>query len=122
MHHACLQAQVALQYGDEKEKRMICFEHAALYYLKQIFDKKQDLDILEPPGLQRLREYDEQNHTDYMQTLLNYLQHERNVVETSEALFIHRNTLAYRIRKIEEITGLDLDDAAIRMRILIANL
>ena len=122
MHHACLQAQVALQYGDEKEKRMICFEHAALYYLKQIFDKKQDLDILEPPGLQRLREYDEQNHTDYMQTLLNYLQHERNVVETSEALFIHRNTLAYRIRKIEEITGLDLDDAAIRMRIFIANL
>ena len=39
-----------------------------------------------------------------------------------QILFIHRNTLAYRIRKIEEITGLDLDDAAIRMRILIANL
>ena len=29
---------------------------------------------------------------------------------TSAALHVHRNTLAYRLRRIEEITGLDLDD------------
>lgn len=54
-----------------------------------------------------------------MKTLLVYLRHERNVVETAQVLVVHRNTLNYRVRKIEEITGMDLNDADIRLRILL---
>jgi len=31
-----------------------------------------------------------------------------NLSETSRSLFMHRNTLAYRIDKIEQATGLDI--------------
>ena len=39
-----------------------------------------------------------------------------NVSETSRGLFVHRNTLVYRLEKIRKITGLDLrefDDAIV---------
>ena len=39
-----------------------------------------------------------------------------NVSETSRGLFVHRNTLVYRLEKIKKLTGLDLrkfDDAIV---------
>ena len=48
-----------------------------------------------------------------------------NVSETSRQLFIHRNTLVYRIEKLEKITGLDLrnfDDAVtFRIALMVEN-
>ena len=43
-----------------------------------------------------------------------FFENSLNVSETSRQLFIHRNTLVYRLDKIQKITGLDLrvfDDA-----------
>lgn len=117
MHICCMQALIALKYGRNRENTVYCFEDTALDYLNGILGEKKKLEILEPEGMQQLKEYDEQNHTDYMQTMKVYLDHERNVVETAEALFVHRNTLSYRVKKIEEITGLDLNDEVIRLRI-----
>lgn len=122
MHICCTQALKALEYGMIRESRVCCFESCALDYLKKLICEKKKQEILEPEGIQQLREYDKQNHTNYMQTLITYLNHERNVIETSEALFVHRNTLAYRVNKIEEITGLNLNDEEIRLRIQVTNL
>lgn len=47
-------------------------------------------------------------------TIAKFFENSLNVSETSRQLFIHRNTLVYRLDKIEKITGLDLrtfDDA-----------
>ncbi|WP_415536495.1 helix-turn-helix domain-containing protein [Dehalobacter sp. 4CP] len=49
-----------------------------------------------------------------------YLQCERNYVKTAEKLFIHRNYLLYRIERISELTGLDLDSPDIRLHILMS--
>ena len=37
-----------------------------------------------------------------------YLNNDLNVSETARVLYIHRNTLLYRLNKLEKITGLDL--------------
>jgi hypothetical protein len=42
------------------------------------------------------------------------------VVETAEALFVHRNTLLYRMERIREISGLDLDNPETRLSIQLA--
>ena len=49
-----------------------------------------------------------------LNTLNKFFENNLNVSETSRQLFVHRNTLVYRIEKIQKITGLDLrsfDDA-----------
>lgn len=73
-----------------------------------------------PPDLQLLQCYDAENHTELMLTLQLYLTLERSMQETASALFIHRNTLSYRISKINELCGFDLNDPVTRRRLLLA--
>ena len=69
--------------------------------------------------LDRLKNYDEEHHTDYVNTLFWYLQEERNAVQTAKRLHLHRNSLQYRLEKINEILELDLADPSVRMRVLL---
>ena len=58
------------------------------------------------------RPYDLDEET--LNTLNKFFENNLNVSETSRQLFVHRNTLVYRIEKIQKSTGLDLrsfDDA-----------
>lgn len=47
-------------------------------------------------------------------TLVQYLDHERSIARTSQAMFLHKNTGAYRIRKLESLLGDHLDDPKVR--------
>ena len=50
-----------------------------------------------------------ENHADsLLEKLFTYFEMNGNVSQTAEKLFIHRNTLQYRFRKIKEITGFDI--------------
>lgn len=60
-------------------------------------------------------EYDKQNATNMVETLDYYFACNCNVSETAKALFIHRNTLIYRIDKIKSILGRDLKDSEERL-------
>ena len=49
-------------------------------------------------------------------TIQKFFENNLNVSETSRKLFVHRNTLVYRLEKIKRLTGLDLrefDDAIV---------
>lgn len=67
-----------------------------------------------------LRDYDEQHHGDLLHTLETYLDSGNALAEASAALNVHRNTLLYRLRRIEELTGLDLKNPANRLNLHIA--
>ncbi|KRE71654.1 hypothetical protein ASG77_11590 [Arthrobacter sp. Soil762] len=58
--------------------------------------------------------------TALRETLEVYLRHSGNTSETCGELFIHRNTLTYRLRQIEEVLQLDLDDGEVRATCLLA--
>jgi DNA-binding PucR family transcriptional regulator len=47
---------------------------------------------------------------EYSMTLRVYLENNRSVSRTSQQLYLHRNTVAYRIRRILDVLGVDLDD------------
>lgn len=69
-------------------------------FLDEIF-KKESINVLDEETLQ---------------TIYKFFENNLNVSETSRQLFVHRNTLVYRLDKIERLTGLDLrnfDDAVI---------
>ncbi|UUZ59034.1 PucR family transcriptional regulator [Nocardioides sp. B-3] len=58
---------------------------------------------------------DESRNTDYVVTLRAYFDAACDLPRAAKQLFIHRNTLRYRLRKIQEVCGLDLDDPVERM-------
>ncbi len=69
-------------------------------FLKEVF-KENSLDALDQETILTIQKFFENN---------------LNVSETSRQLYVHRNTLVYRLDKIQKITGLDLrsfDDAII---------
>lgn len=101
------EAQVALEVGKvfDTEKTIVSYDNlgiARLIYqlpttlcetfLKEIF-KKGSIDSLDQETLFTIQRFFENN---------------LNVSETSRKLFVHRNTLVYRLEKIKKITGLDL--------------
>ncbi|QBJ76645.1 PucR family transcriptional regulator [Clostridium chauvoei] len=56
-------------------------------------------------------EYDKSHGMNLIGTLKCYFENNRHLVKTSQALFIHRNTLLYRLATIKELIQKDLDDA-----------
>lgn len=70
--------------------------------------------------LAQIIESDEKKDTEYLKTLKMYLQHQGVITDVSKALFIHQNTLRYRIKKIEEITGVDLQNIDELLNLMVA--
>ncbi|UOQ56849.1 helix-turn-helix domain-containing protein [Leucobacter allii] len=59
--------------------------------------------------LRTLIEYDRENDSQLVHTLQVYLDNDCQSAEAAQQLFVHRNTLRYRLRLIEKLTGSDLD-------------
>ena len=55
-----------------------------------------------------LREYDHRQHADLVKTLEAFFHCNGNLSQTAETLIVHRNTLLYRMNRIEEIAGIDM--------------
>ena len=56
--------------------------------------------------------YDARHSTEMIKTLDTYLQCERSWVQTAAALNVHRQTVVYRIQRIEQITGRTVAETA----------
>ena len=101
------EAQTAIDVGKvfDTEKSIINYENLGIgrliyqlpttlceIYLSEVF-KKSSIDSLDQETLFTINKFFENN---------------LNVSETSRKLFVHRNTLVYRLEKIKKLTGLDL--------------
>ena len=56
----------------------------------------------------------------FWRTLAAWFRHNVQPLATSKALFIHRNTLEYRLNRISELTGLDLGNFDDRLLLYVA--
>ena len=72
-------------------------------------------------SLLQIQQYDEKNDTDYLKSLVYYLHNNCSINKTAEALSIHRNSLLYRIRKIEDILGYDISSSENRLDMLFSS-
>ncbi|MBA0125290.1 helix-turn-helix domain-containing protein [Haloechinothrix sp. YIM 98757] len=68
--------------------------------------------------LEVLTEHDRRQHSDYVDTLYAWLRHQGDPRATARELSIHPNTLRYRLRKLLNLTGLDLEDPETRLALL----
>lgn len=101
------EAMVAIEVGKvfENEKMIVYYDNLGIgrliyqlpttlceMFLNEVF-KKNSIDSLDQETLYTINKFFENN---------------LNVSETSRKLFVHRNTLVYRLEKIKKLTGLDL--------------
>lgn len=61
------------------------------------------------PAAASMRKYDAESGTEYAKTLRTYLDFSRDSAKTSAALSVHQNTLRYRLRRLRELFGIDVD-------------
>lgn len=103
------EAELALKVAKSMNvESVIYYKYLGLYRLLfKVVDHKE-LESFYQETLGELIEYDRLYKHDFMGTLNVYLNENCNLVKTSESLDLHRSTLKYRIKRIEEILRRDL--------------
>ncbi|WP_461206974.1 PucR family transcriptional regulator [Clostridium sp. DL1XJH146] len=96
------------------------YKDLGIYRLFFNVENKQELKALYYEYLKELLIYDEVNEQNLMETLEVYLYEGGNITQTAAKLYLHRNTLNYRLAKIEEILNLDIKETSNRFNILMA--
>ncbi len=119
---AFLEAQRALdlmvRFG--KREQVINYERLGVYRLLAQVEDRAGLEAFAGRVLGPLSAYDKARGTPLLKTLEVYLQRHGNLRQSARDLHIHLNTLHYRLRRIGEVTGMDLKDADARLDLLLA--
>jgi PucR family transcriptional regulator, purine catabolism regulatory protein len=78
------------------------------------------LEVFYDSVMGTLRAYDEQHSSDLVKSLSYVLEANGHWGDAAERLYVHRHTLRYRMKRVEEITGRTLDLAQDRMEFWLA--
>lgn len=118
------QAYTARELGMKYDphKAVYCYRD---YQLFALFSETKEPDKLERfchPALALLRQYDHKNNTQLYHTLCVYLETGGSIKQTSERLYIHRNSMVYRLNRIMEVCQINPDDNDTRLLLRISYL
>lgn len=101
-------SQIVCQQLVLEEQRNIKDNSGLFTLISKITDDNVMDDFVEA-NIGKLISADKVRDSSLCDTLKQYLNHNCNAKETAEAMFLHRNTLNYRLSKIKEILEVDLD-------------
>ena len=106
---AAATAQARLMLGVARPGRVVCTEDGrGLVVMAHLARSLQDLPDLGADSLQVLRQYDKRRGSDLVPTLRAWLAAGGDVPAVTAELGIHPNTLRYRLRRIADVGGFDL--------------
>ncbi|MEG2813614.1 MAG: helix-turn-helix domain-containing protein [Oscillospiraceae bacterium] len=101
------EAQIALEVGKvfDTEQNIMCYDNLGIarliYQLPTTLCETFLSEIFKTGSIESLDQ-------ETLFTIHKFFENNLNVSETSRKLFVHRNTLVYRLEKIKKLTGLDL--------------
>ncbi len=116
------QALRAIELGIETTASPALFRYQdhSLRHIANVFLQKENANIYCHPALKLLLAWDEEHRTELAETLYVWLTCERNTSMTAQTLKIHRNTMNYRMRQINELIQADFDDYREREYLLLS--
>lgn len=113
------QSLKALELGSvlHPEKILFLYRDYAIYYIAELCLKNDDLTFFCLPEVARLMEQGQKDGGELLNTLRTYLRCGRSKTQTAKELFLHVNTVKYRLQQIQSLVGLDLenDDNALKL-------
>jgi purine catabolism regulator len=100
--------------------RVLDFGDLGVYRLLLLLRESTELWEFYRATLATLAEYDDKQDAELLKTLETFFAGLGNLARTAEMLHVHRNTLLYRLKRIGEISGLDLEDPEERLALWLA--
>lgn len=117
------EAEVALEIGQRIKgpSSVSTFEGTGTYKLlfRVLQEDPQELETFYAETLEPAVRYDSRYGTDLVLTLLTYLQNDASTSRTASLLFAHRHTIRYRLDRVKELTGLDVERSEDRERLML---
>lgn len=104
------EAKNTMYYAKKLHKEGLLFKYKDFRFYDLLSHVEGDLAKYCNEALIKLMQFDRDNSTEYCKTLKIYVENNQNINLTASKLFIHRNTLSYRITKIKELLEMDLMD------------
>lgn len=86
------------------------YKDYTMYHMLEICDRQIDLFSLLPGRIISFYKANRANGRNDLELLTTYIDSGMSMAATAQALFLHRNSVAYRIKRIEEKLHLDLSD------------
>lgn len=101
-----------------RERKPLYFPDLSIYRLLIQLENSPELIAFQEEMLGALLA--SEGARELIHTLQVYFAHNGNLSQAAEALFVHRNTLIYRMERIANLTGANLDDPEIRLAMQLA--
>ncbi|BAE82660.1 hypothetical protein DSY0871 [Desulfitobacterium hafniense Y51] len=114
LKNAYLQCLAAATFGCSLQSRNMIFDYKdymGYHLLSKAATYFNTTDFCLPLA-REIMKFDIAHNTQYAKTLHHYLRNHKNINIVSKNLHLHRNTVVYRLERLKELFGLDLDDFA----------
>lgn len=95
-------------------------EEAGLAYLLSLLEEQNRSQSLAHPALEILKRHDREKNSELYDTLRQYLLHERSVIQSAQAMHVHKNSLMYRLQRIHSLTQTNLENPTERTYLLLS--
>ena len=121
LHHLDGYARQAEYAASKAKGKEANFQNLIDSYLHSQLEKQLPLDTLVDLKIQKLISYDHKYETKYYETLCMYVKSQYSKQKTAEGLYIHLNTVKYRLQQIEKLFDIDFekDEKLIRLAMLV---
>ena len=103
------QAAAVLSYGSQTGSNKAGWDFAENALDMMISNLGDTVNFMHP-GILEMEQYDIRNNTQYLETLKQWLLHRMDYSATARSMNLHRNSLYYRMQRINELFELDIED------------
>jgi sugar diacid utilization regulator len=99
---------------------VLLFDSLGVYRMLSSVTDPAGIEAFMNDQLGTLLEYDKRHRSDLLATLARYFDSGCNIDQAAEMLSIHRSTLKYRLKRVRELLGQDLNDGSTRLDLHLA--
>ncbi len=115
--HAYAQAVAAVHLGQRlaPEKRLYPYTEYYAYHVLELSGTSSIPDVVRNRKLEELQQYDIAHDSNQIQFLRTLLWNERNITAVAQIMHMHRNSVLYRVAKLQERLGVSFADPNVRL-------
>lgn len=102
------QIAAAMNIAEQSENHVSCYGHLGIFCILLAPENRMELERIMEQSILILKQYDQENGTEYYETLLSYYQHNASIKDTASALYVHYNTVRHRLNNIKKLLNISM--------------